>query len=148
VAAFVERAAAGQPLVISGDGRQARQFVYVEDLAGGVVAAVAESAPAGVYNLVGEETVSVRTIAEHVRRLVADVPVVHVEARRADVQMRWASPERAARELGWRAGTPFEDGVRSYVDWLRRTNGSPSPATDSRIAGSAAAVLRQDPGEL
>jgi UDP-glucose 4-epimerase len=148
VAAFVERAAAGEPLVIAGDGRQSRQFVYVEDLAAGVVAALAEAAPPGVYNLVGDEAVSVRTIADHVRRLVADVPVVHVEARKADVQMRRASAERAARSLGWRAETSFGDGIRSYVEWVRQTNGSPSAATDARISGSAPAVLRQEPTEL
>ena len=57
VASFVARARAGEPLLVSGDGRQSRQFVYVEDLAGGVVAALSDSAPAGVYNLVDEEPV-------------------------------------------------------------------------------------------
>jgi len=148
VAAFVARAHAGQPLQIAGDGLQSRQFVYVEDLAEGVVAALSESAPSGVYNLVGEESVSVRTIADHVRRLVANVPVVHVEARNADVEMRRISGERAERDLGWTAGTPFSEGLRSYIDWVTETNGSPSVPTSSTIAGSAAAVLRQEPSEL
>jgi UDP-glucose 4-epimerase len=148
VAAFVARARAGEPLVIAGDGRQSRQFVYVEDLAAGVVAAIGESVPAGVYNLVGDESVTVQAIADHVRELVRDVPVVHVQPRVADVETPWISGERAARDLGWRARTPFEAGVRSYVDWVIETSASPSSATDSRIAGSAAAVLDQDPTEL
>ena len=134
--------------MIAGDGLQSRQFVYVDDLAEGVVAAIADSAPAGVYNLVGEESTTVRTIADHVRTLVADVPVVHVEGRRADVESLHASAERAARDLGWRARTPFHEGVRSYVEWVSETNGSPRSATASKMAGSAAAVLRQEPSEL
>jgi UDP-glucose 4-epimerase len=148
VAAFVARARAGQPLLVAGDGLQARQFVYVQDLADGVVAAVAGPAPAGVYNLVGEESVSVRAIADHVRELVADVPIVYVEQRVADVETRQVSAERAAHQLGWRARTPFRLGVRAYLDWVNRTNGSPSAAADSTIAGSAAAVLRHEPTEL
>jgi UDP-glucose 4-epimerase len=148
VAAFVARARAGEPLVIAGDGRQSRQFVYVEDLAAGVVAAVGESAPPGVYNLVGEESVTVQGIADHVRRLVGDVPVVHVQPRRADLETPRISGARAARHLHWEARTPFEAGVRSYVDWVNETGSSPSAATTSRIAGSAAAVLDQDPSEL
>ncbi|PWU24970.1 MAG: epimerase, partial [Candidatus Rokuibacteriota bacterium] len=125
VAAFVARARLGEPLLVTGDGRQSRQFVYVEDLADGVVAALGSSAPAGTYNLVGAEGVSVRAIAETVCELVADVPILHVDGRRADVQMRYASGERAARDLDWRATTSFASGMRRYVDWVTETSGSP-----------------------
>jgi len=148
VAAFVARARAGEPLLINGDGSQSRQFVYVEDLAEGIVAATSESAPAGVYNLVGDESISVRTIADHVRELIADVPIIHVDGRRADVETRRASAERAALHLNWRARTPFHEGIRTYVDWVTDTNGSPSSATRSRISGSDDTVFRQDPTEL
>ena len=146
VASFVARARAREPLLVAGDGRQLRQFVYVEDLAEGVVAALSESAPTGVYNLVDEEPVSIGDIAEHVRQLVADVPIVYVKERRADLQPSRASAKRAARELGWCARTQLELGIRRYVDWLKETNGSPSTAAEWTIAGNAAAVRRQDPG--
>ena len=148
LASFVARARAGEPLLIAGDGMQTRQFVYVEDLAEGVVASIAESAPPGVYNLVGDEPTTIRAIADHVREVVADVPIVYVEARKADVETRRASADRAGRDLGWRARTPLRDGVRAYVDWVTETSGSPRATTDSAINGNAAAVLRQDPSAL
>jgi UDP-glucose 4-epimerase len=148
VAAFVARARAGEPIAIAGSGLQARQFVYIDDLAEGVVAALAAEAPAGVYNLVGRELTSIRAIAQHVQGLVADVPIVHVDGRKADVKLKRASAERAARELGWRASTPFREGIRSYVEWVAETSGSPSASAASTIAGNAAAVRRQDPAEL
>src|SRR5439155_24789885 len=52
VAAFVARARAGKSLTITGAGTQSRRFVYVEDLADGVVAALAPSAAGRIYNLV------------------------------------------------------------------------------------------------
>jgi UDP-glucose 4-epimerase len=147
VAAFVARAREGKPLEIRGDGRQSRQFVYVEDLADGVVAAL-ESPASGVFNLVGEESVTVEAIARRVCEVVAKVPIVYVESRKADVQAGRASAERATRELGWRADTTFDVGFRRYVDWVNGTNGSSRAAAESTIAGNAATVLRQEPREL
>src|SRR4051812_9976001 len=73
VPAFVTRALAGEALTIAGDGTQSRRFVYVEDLADGVVRALAPAAANRTYNLVGEDDVSVREIADAVRAVVGDV---------------------------------------------------------------------------
>src|SRR5439155_2342318 len=69
------------------------------------------------YNLVGDEDVSVREIAETVRRVVGDVAVVHVDGRAGDFGGAVVCGARATRELGWRPSTRFEDGVRRYVAW-------------------------------
>ena len=99
--------------------------------------------PAGagrVYNLVGDELVSGKEIADTVRELVRDVPVEHGPDRPVDLVFGRASGERAAAELGWRPQTSFREGVRRYVDWLAVTNGSPVAADASSTAGSAATV--------
>src|SRR5919199_265568 len=84
VPAFVARALAGEPLTIAGDGSQSRRFVYVEDLAAGVVRALAPCAANRTYNLVGSEDVSVRDIADAVRAVVGEVEVVHTPGRTGD----------------------------------------------------------------
>lgn len=148
VAAFTEKALNGQPLTVAGDGTQSRRFVYVEDLAEGVVASLVPEGANRVFNLVGDEDVSVRSIARSVREVVGEVPIVHVESRAADLKAAKVSGERARRELGWRPTTQFDDGVRRYVEWVTESADTPSAATASTIHGSAAAVLRQEPGEL
>jgi UDP-glucose 4-epimerase len=148
VAAFTAKALAGQPLTIAGDGTQSRRFVYVEDLADGVVAALAPAAANRVYNLVGHENVSVRAIARAVRDVVGDVPIVHIEGRAGDLRGANISGARALAELGWEPTTTFEDGVRRYVDWVTLTAGTASASIASSIDGSAAAVLRQESAEL
>ena len=148
VAAFAHRALSGKALNVAGDGRQRRQFVYVADLASGIVATLAAPATGRVYNLVGDASTSVLEIANTVRRLVADVPIVHSAGRVGDPHLSQVSGARAAAELGWKATTSFEDGVRRYVDWLTETRGSPVPAAASRMVGSAETVLRQEAGEL
>lgn len=121
VPAFVERALAGDPLSIAGDGAQSRRFVYVEDLADGVVRGLMRDGDEGcrIYNLVSDRDVSIREIAEVVRDVVGETEIVHTPARAADFGGVAVSGERATRELGWSASTPFEEGVRRYVAWRR-----------------------------
>ena len=148
VPAFTAKALAGQPLTIAGDGTQSRRFVYVEDLADGVVSALVPEAADRIYNLVGRENTSVRAIARTIRDIVGDAKIVHVEGRAGDLRGGNISGERAARELGWEPTTPFAEGVRRYVDWLTETADAPMLATASRTDGTAAAVLVQEPTEL
>src|SRR5689334_24575179 len=79
VPAFVGKALAGEALTIAGTGEQCRRFVYVEDLAEGVVRGLAPEAAGRTYNLVGDEDVSIRQIAETVQEVVRAVPIVHTE---------------------------------------------------------------------
>jgi UDP-glucose 4-epimerase len=148
VPAFTAKALAGQPLLIAGDGTQSRRFVYVEDLAEGVVAALVPAAANRVYNLVGRENTSVRAIARAVRDVVGDVPIEHIEGRAGDLHGGNISGERAATELGWEPRTSFKDGVRRYVEWATADASAPSAATASSTEGSAAAVARHESSEL
>jgi UDP-glucose 4-epimerase len=148
VAAFTAKALAGQPLTIAGDGTQSRRFVYVEDLADGVAVSLDPVAANRVYNLVGRENTSVRSIARTVRDVVGDVPIVHIEGRAGDLKGGNISGARAAGELGWEPTTSFAEGVQRYVDWVTDEAGMPRVATASSTEGSAAAVLRQESAEL
>jgi UDP-glucose 4-epimerase len=80
VPAFTRRALAGEPLTVNGGGAQRRPLVYVEDLADGVVRALAPCAAGRTYNLVGAASVSVLEIAEAVRDVVGDVDIVDAPA--------------------------------------------------------------------
>ena len=148
VPSFVSRAQQGKALTIAGDGRQTRQFVYVEDLAEGVVSGLQAGAANRIFNLVGSEETSVREIADTVRKLVAEVPIVHGPERPVDVRIPTISGARAVSELGWEAETTFVAGVGRYLDWLSETIGCPAWETDDSTDGSAAAVLRQESAEL
>jgi UDP-glucose 4-epimerase len=127
---FVRKALAGEALTIAGDGLQTRRFVYVEDLADGVVRALTPAAAGRIYNLVSEEDTSVRDIAEAVRMAVGDVEITYVEGRCGDFAGARVSGERAARELDWRARTPFAEGVARYVAWHREQLAPAAPAAD------------------
>jgi UDP-glucose 4-epimerase len=137
---FVNKALKGEPLTLAGDGLQSRAFVYVEDLAGGVVRALVPAAANRTYNLATRETVTIAEIADAVQDLVATVGVERVPDRGGDFRGAVVSCERAERELGWSASTPFREGMRRYVEW--HTQPAPAPlAVAARRRVPLAAVL-------
>jgi UDP-glucose 4-epimerase len=138
---FVRKALAGEALTIAGGGTQSRRFVYVEDLAEGVVRGLAPVAADRTYNLVSDEDVTIRDIAETVREVVGDVELVEVEGRAGDFAGAEVSGARAAAELDWRATTPFAEGVRRYVAWHRSNDAALAAAPVAAPALAAAAAM-------
>ena len=123
IARFVQQALAGKPLTLSGDGSQFRYYVYVEDLADAHVRALSDTAANQVIALEGTEQVSIRKIAESVRDLIGDVEIVFQPARVGDFVARPVNAAKAAALLGWSPETPFDEGLKRYLDWHRRTVG-------------------------
>jgi UDP-glucose 4-epimerase len=132
VAKFTDLAFAGKPLTIAGDGSTTRSFIYVEDLADGIVAALAPVAAGRTYNLSGDEVVTILEIAERVQENTDNCEIVHTAPRPGDFPGKTISNQRALDELGWKAETSFQDGVRQYVEWVRGTTRPPDPVPGKR----------------
>jgi UDP-glucose 4-epimerase len=132
VAKFTDLAFEGKPLTIAGDGSTTRSFIYVEDLADGIVAALAPEAAGRTYNLSGEEIVTILEIAERVQENTDDCEIVHTPPRPGDFPGKAISNERALEELGWKAETSFKEGVRKYVEWVRSSTRPPDPIPGKR----------------
>lgn len=117
---FVQKALRGEPLTIAGDGRQFRNFVYVEDLAEGSVLALKSIAKNKIYNLDGTEKVTIKQIAEIIQQVLGNVRIEYVPARPGDFSGKDVSSQRAKDELNWEARTPFAEGVRRYIEWYQK----------------------------
>jgi UDP-glucose 4-epimerase len=118
IAIFLERMAAGQPTRIYGDGQQTRDFVYVRDVVSALLAAVGREG--SVYNVgTGTET-TVNALHGLCRRVtgVGDEPE-YGPARAGDVRRSVIDASLAKRELGWRAETDLEQGLRETWEWTR-----------------------------
>ena len=127
VAKFTDLSFEGKALTIAGDGSTTRSFIYVEDLADGIVAALAPQAACRTYNLSGDEITTILEIAERVQENVDTCEITHTPPRPGDFPGKTISNQRALDELGWKAETPFKVGVRKYVEWVKCTTRPPDP---------------------
>jgi UDP-glucose 4-epimerase len=117
LASFFRRALAGEALHIDGDGRQVRNFVYVDDLAQAFVMALRPEAENLVINLDGPDPVSIRRLAELTQELVPGVLVEYGPSRPGDLAPRVVVSERAGEILGWTPETGIDEGVRRTFEW-------------------------------
>ena len=104
----------------SATAHASRDFLYVDDICAGILAALDAPDVGGAVHLAsGRET----TIAELARLVLAatgaQVPIEHRPARRGEVERNVASAGLAASALGWRPATELEAGLAATVDWFR-----------------------------
>jgi UDP-glucose 4-epimerase len=113
---FVGKAAREEPITISGSGRQGRQFTHASDIGAAFVLALESDVRGEVFNIVGDEAVSIRDLAEAVvRRLPTQI--TYGEARVGDVPSAAVSNQRAREVFGWQPTTAFERGLDELIAW-------------------------------
>jgi UDP-glucuronate 4-epimerase len=129
---FFGCALAGRPLPINGDGRQVRDFTFVDDVVEGTLAAATLGRPGAVYNIGGGSPVelveAIRLIGELTGRpLELDrQPAPVGEARRTG-----CAGARAREDLGFMPRTELRDGLAAQLEWIL---GKPAPR-DVALAG-------------
>lgn len=118
---WMERIADGQPPLIFGDGAQTMDFVYTVDIARANILAALSGVPEGVYNIASGSETSLLGLAEAlIRAMDSDLGVEHGPDRAVNgVTRRLADVAAAERDLGWKATTGLEDGLRELVEWWR-----------------------------
>ena len=135
IATFIRKALNHEPLIILGDGSQYRNFVYVEDLALGNVAALETVASNQTYNLDGNRPVTIKEVAETVKRLVGNVKIEYRNARVGDYQGKFVSAEKARRELNWEPKVNLEEGIARYIEWYKENETRPQSADSCTSQG-------------
>lgn len=121
VAAFLARALRGESLEIWGDGGVVRDYVYVEDVAEAVIAAMAHQGEQRVFNIGCGSGLSINEVIIAMEGLLGrDLDKRYKEGRPVDVPVNILDCDLARRELGWRAHTSFSDGLRLTADWMNQ----------------------------
>jgi UDP-glucose 4-epimerase len=118
VSLFCANGIQGNPLTIYGDGKQTRDYVYVDDCVAAFLAA-ADHGKAGIWNIGTGTEVNVLELAELVVRLTrSGSQPVFAQARMGELSRSALAWERAAQDLGWRPATSLADGVQAVVRWF------------------------------
>ena len=118
--AFIKRALRGEPLEIYGDGEATRDFIYVDDLCAGILAAHDRRDVQGVLHLASERETTIAGLARLVLDATgSDATVTNLDRRRGEVERNFAIARRAAEALDWHAEVALEDGIARTVAWFR-----------------------------
>jgi nucleoside-diphosphate-sugar epimerase len=128
----------GAPLPIFGSGEQTRTLTHVDDIADGIVTAMASPAALNEdFNISAARELTVAEIARIVWEACGRDPeafeLEHLDSFPVDVQRRWPSVEKAERLLGWRAQIGVERGIAQTAGWLREND----PALAAQAAASS-----------
>lgn len=116
---------ANEQPVINGDGSQAYDFIYVEDVARANVCALTSQTPFGFYNVGTEIQTSIRELCDTILKLKqSDLKVQYkpysADDARALVQNRIGSRQKAEAEIGFKYAIELEDGLMKLIEWRNK----------------------------
>ena len=113
------------PMAIYGTGEQTRTFTHLDDVADGIVCAMASPAAAGeAFNLAWHEETTIADLARICWEACGNDPATlelapRPSPREIDPARRWASVEKARELLGWEAKVGPREGVAETAKWMR-----------------------------
>lgn len=117
---FLKAVRDGETLRVFGDGRQTRDFTYIEDIVAATRAAADSGRPGCVYNVGGGERVSVNDVLDLVEQVTGRKPqVAREEAQKGDVRDTSADTSAARRDLGFRSTVTLREGLAREWAWIR-----------------------------
>jgi GDP-L-fucose synthase len=126
---FVEAREAGRAEVtLWGDGSATREFLYVEDAADAILAAAENYGGAEPVNLGSGEEISIRDLAESVRKAVGYEGGIDWDLSKPNGQpRRQLDVTRSRAYFGWRAATSMAEGLAKTVAWYEANRASAAP---------------------
>jgi len=133
---FLLRCLAGKPMVIFGDGTQTRDFTFVGDTAGGILAAGLSEASVGqTINLGSGKEIQVRELATTIAQALGrpQAEIMHVEPRPGDVLRLLADSSRARQLLQFEPTVTLRDGLTRLRDWYSSQGKSPEELLEQEV---------------
>jgi UDP-glucose 4-epimerase len=119
IAIFASRMLAGRPVIVDGDGEQARDMLHVGDVATANLAAL-ERGTGGTFHISSGIAVTINDLYRKLAVLTGYTLFPHYgPARKGDVYRIALDNSRAVRDLGWEPRVELEEGLSLTVDYFR-----------------------------
>jgi UDP-glucose 4-epimerase len=119
ISKFSQTMLMGKQCVITGNGKQTRDYVYVGDIVRAHLLAM-DKAVNGIYHIgTGKETSVVQLFKKLNVLTSAKQKEVHVAACKGEVMRSALDARKAAKELGWKPEVSLEDGLKKTVLWFK-----------------------------
>jgi len=123
VAIFIQKMLNGQQPIINGNGRQTRDFVFVEDVAEANLAAMGQESQ-GVYNVGSGAETSINELFRMLAGLTGCTSrEVHGPAKAGEQMRSVIDPSKIKQELGWDIKVELGEGLKRTVAYFRERMG-------------------------
>ena len=123
ISIFAKRVLSSRPPIIYGDGKQSRDYLYVEDAICAYNLILESKKPIREpVNFGTGKDVSILSVANKIVELLnakKGMKPVHVAPRPGEVRRLVADNKRAKKLLGWQPKYSFDEGLEKFVDWYR-----------------------------
>ncbi|MGI9529483.1 MAG: dTDP-glucose 4,6-dehydratase [Acidimicrobiia bacterium] len=117
---FVTNLIDGESVPLYGDGRNERDWLFVDDHCAAIELLLRVGTPGAVYNIGANEQLSNRDLTTTILALMgADESSVEFVADRPGHDLRYAVDSTKIRQLGWSPANDFSDGLERTIDWYR-----------------------------
>jgi dTDP-glucose 4,6-dehydratase len=117
---MILNALAGDRLPVYGDGKNVRNWLFVEDFGRGIGHVLAHGQPGETYNCGGpDECENVEVVKRILKLTGGDQSLIEYVRDRPGHDRRYSLSSEKLAGLGWQAETQFEDGLARTVDWYR-----------------------------
>ena len=116
----VLNALTGDPLPVYGDGKQVRNWLFVEDCCAAIDTVLEKGEPGSVYNVGGPDELRNIDVVKRILELTGrDESLIEFVTDRPGHDRRYSLSSDRLSGLGWRAAVPFEQGIERTVSWYR-----------------------------
>ena len=124
---WIKQALTGQVIHVFGDGKQLRDFNYVDDAVNALLlAATSPNAAGKVFNLGNSEVVSLEQLAQLICEAVPgaqyELVPFPVERKKIDIGDYYADTTLIEQELGWKPKVPLAEGIKRTIDFYRNNS--------------------------
>ena len=125
---FTEAILGGKPIQVFNGGNMVRDFIYIDDIVAGVIAALDRPPPAGprelphrVYNLGPHRAVGLMAFIATIEKACGRKAQIEFQPMQpGDVKAAFSDIELTSRDLGYRRKTEIEVGIPNFVAWYRQ----------------------------
>ncbi len=124
IAKFIRQAIRGETLEIYGDGKQTRDFIYIDDLIRAIyLAATVEGIGGEIFQIATNAETTVSEVVDKLLPVLAEagmkeIKVRHTSPRLGDVRRNFSDTSKAKRMLGWETKVTLMDGLRHTLKWF------------------------------
>lgn len=127
----------GKPLQVFGDGKQVRDFSYVDDVVEAMLlCAASEDANGEIFNLGADDPINLKDTAELMIRVAGSgsygIVPFPADRKAIDIGDYYADYRKIRSKLGWKPTVPLEEGLKMTLEYYRAHAGKYWEATDGR----------------